>query len=197
MTTLTKKLAFSGVAVALAAITSNIRFFKLPMGGSVSLMSMLFICLVGCWFGLVWGMAAGVAFGLLQFVFDPYFLSVPQFFCDYIFSFASLGLAGFVHHVGALKKHPLRLQIGYLVGVFFRWVFAVISGVVFFASYAAEAGFDNPFLYSAVYNGSYIFAEAIITVIVISLPPVSKAINRISYPLLDSSSSASSSSSGA
>ena len=179
MNPLTKKIAFSGVAVALSAVASNIRLFHLPMGGAVTLFSMLFICLIGYWFGIVWGMAAGTALGLLTFLFDPYFLSIPQFICDYILAFASLGLAGIVN-VTPLKYSPLKLQIGYVIGVFFRWIFAVISGVVFFATYAADAGFDNPFAYAAMYNGSFIGVEAVLTLIVISLPPVKKAINRIS-----------------
>ena len=34
-------------------------------------------------------------------------------------------------------------------------------------------------VYSLAYNGSYIFAEGIITLIIISIPSVSKALNHI------------------
>lgn len=42
-----KQLVFSSMAVALALVTSMIKLFKLPMGGSVTLLSMLFIVLIG------------------------------------------------------------------------------------------------------------------------------------------------------
>lgn len=178
MNQLTRKLAFSGVAVALASVTAYIRFLKLPMGGTITMFSMLFICLVGYWFGIAWGMAAGVAFGLVQFIIDPFFLSIPQFVCDYILAFASLGLAG-VAKLKPLKSFKYNLQAGYIIGVIFRWLFAVISGVAFFSSYAAEAGFDNAFLYSAAYNGIYVAVEAALTLIIISIPPVTRAITRV------------------
>ena len=42
----TKQLVFSAVAVALAMVCSMIKFADLPMGGSVTLFSMLFIVLI-------------------------------------------------------------------------------------------------------------------------------------------------------
>ncbi|MDE7207323.1 MAG: energy-coupled thiamine transporter ThiT, partial [Lachnospiraceae bacterium] len=36
-----------------------------------------------------------------------------------------------------------------------------------------------PLPYSLVYNGIYVFAEAIVTIIVIMLPPVKSAIHRV------------------
>ena len=46
-----KRLAFCAMGIALAFITSYIRFLKLPMGGTITLFSMLFIVLVGYWYG--------------------------------------------------------------------------------------------------------------------------------------------------
>ena len=43
----TKQLVFSAVAMALAMITSFLKLFDAPMGGSVTLFSMLFICCIG------------------------------------------------------------------------------------------------------------------------------------------------------
>lgn len=47
-----KQLAFSAMAITLATVTSMIKLFDMPMGGSVTLLSMLFICLIGYWYGL-------------------------------------------------------------------------------------------------------------------------------------------------
>ena len=43
----TKQLVFSAAAMALAMVTSEIKLIDMPMGGSVTLCSMLFICLIG------------------------------------------------------------------------------------------------------------------------------------------------------
>ena len=47
--------------------------------------------------------------------------------------------------------------------------------VIFFAVYTPEF-FNSAVLYSLAYNAAYIGAEGIITIIVIMLPPVKKAI---------------------
>ena len=169
-----RQLAFSAMAVALAMLASMIKLFSLPMGGSVTLLSMLFITLIGSWFGLSGGIACGVAYGLLQLFLDPYIISVPQLLCDYILAFGALGLSGlFSQSVNSYRR-------GYIAGILGRFVFSVLSGVVFFASYAPSAGiFSNPLLYSAAYNGSYIAAEGILTLIILSLPPVKHAIEAV------------------
>ena len=43
----TKQLVFSALSLALAFVLSYIQPYKLPWGGSVTLCSMLFICLIG------------------------------------------------------------------------------------------------------------------------------------------------------
>ena len=47
-----KQLACCAMAMALAFITSYIKIFSLPWGGSVTLCSMLFIVLVANWYGV-------------------------------------------------------------------------------------------------------------------------------------------------
>lgn len=91
----TKKLVFSAMGIALAMVTSYIKVWEMPMGGSITLMSMLFICLIGYWFGPKYGLLAGAAYGLLQFIVDPYMLTIPQVILDYPLAFGALGLSGF------------------------------------------------------------------------------------------------------
>ena len=73
-----RQLAFCAMAVALAYVTSFIKPFKLPYGGSVTLLSMLFIVLVANWYGVRAGVLVGFAYGMLQFLQEPYVLSVLQ-----------------------------------------------------------------------------------------------------------------------
>ena len=166
-----KKLVFSAMGIALAMVTSYIKVWEMPMGGSVTLLSMLFISLIGYWFGPKYGILTGAAYGILQFVIDPYFLSVPQLLFDYPFAFGALGLSGLFHD----RKYGL--QIGYAVGVMGRFVFSTLSGVMFFAAYAPEG--MNPWVYSSLYQGSYLGTEGIITLVLLSMPPVVKALDTV------------------
>lgn len=166
-----KLVAFCAVALALATVTSMIKVFEMPMGGSITLFSMLFITLIGYWFGPAVGLITGIAYGLLQLILGPYIISLPQLLVDYPFAFGALGLSGFFSQ----KKNGLL--IGYIVGIFGRFVFAVLSGVIFFGMYAPEN--MSPFTYSIAYNGSYIFAEGLVTVIILMIPAVSNAMKQV------------------
>lgn len=168
----TKQLVFSAVAMALAMVTSMLKLFEMPLGGSVTPLSMLFIVLIGYWYGPKAGLMIGFAYGLLQFILDPVFYSIPQMIVDYPLAFGALGVSGFFFQ----KKYGL--QIGYIVGIFARFVFAWLSGVLFFAAYAEGSGMSAP-VYSMVYNGSYIFTEGILTLVLISIPPVAKALLQV------------------
>lgn len=168
----TKQLAYAAAAIALAMVTSMIKLFSLPMGGSVTLFSMLFIVLIGHWYGPAAGIATGAAYGLLQFAIEPYLFTIPQVIVDYPLAFGALGLSGF------FWKKKGGLIAGYIAGVTGRFLFAFLSGWIFFGSYGADYGMSGP-AYSLAYNGSYIYAEAALALVVISLPPVRKALEQI------------------
>ncbi len=168
----TKQLVFSSMAVALAIVTSFLKLVKFPMGGSITLFSMLFITLIGYWYGLRVGLTAAIAYGFLQLIIDPYIISVPQLICDYVLAFGALGLSGF------FSKSRYGMLKGYVVGVLGRYFFAFLSGLIFFGSYAADWNM-TPVVYSLTYNGIYLASEAALTVIVIFLPPVAKGLDRI------------------
>lgn len=164
----TKQLTYSAVALALAVVCSMIKFANLPMGGSCTLCSMLFVTLIGYWFGPYVGLTSAFAYGLLQFIIEPVFYTIPQMFLDYLLAFGALGLSGFFSD----RKHGL--QLGYITGVIGRYIFTVISGVVFFGAYAPEG--TPAIVYSLGYNATYIVPEAVVTLIIISIPAVTKAL---------------------
>ena len=167
-----KQIAFSGVAIALGSVTSMIKLFEFPMGGAMTLFSMLFVTLVGYWYGTRMGITAAVAYGLLQLILGPYIINPVQPIVDYILAFGALGLSG------VFSKSKNGLVKGYILGVIGRYFFAFLSGVIFFSSSAAEYGFTGffgPALYSLVYNGIYIGAEAAITLVLLAIKPVRNA----------------------
>ena len=167
-----KQLTFSAMAIALAMVTSMLKLWDMPMGGSVTLFSMLFIVLIGNWYGLGVGLTTGLAYGILQLVIDPYIISFPQMLLDYIFAFGALGLSGI------FSKSKYGLIKGYIAAILGRFVFSTLSGYIFFPTFMPEF-FDNAMVYSACYNGAYIGAEALLTLVLISLPPVNKALAHV------------------
>ena len=167
----TRHLTFCAAAIALAVVTSNIKIFHLPTGGSVTLFSMLFITLTGYWYGPKTGILAAIAYGILQIVIDPYILYPLQVLVDYVLAFGALGLSGFFWK----SKHGLIK--GYLAGICGRYVFAVLSGWLFFGSMAWDGWGALP--YAIVYNAAYIFSEGALTIVLLAVPAVSKGLAHV------------------
>ena len=166
-----KILVFSAMCIALASITSMIKVFEFPTGGSITLASTLFAVLPGYFFGPVVGIVAGFAYGVLQFILGPYILTPVQVFLDYGLAFAAFGLSGF------FANQKYGLYKGYIVACIGRWFFAFLSGWIFFGEYAWE-GWDA-MTYSAVYNIIYIVGEAFVVLVLISIPALGNAIQRV------------------
>ncbi len=170
----TKQVVFCAMSMALAFVTSYMKIFTLPWGGSVTLCSMLFIVLVANWYGVKTGVLVGFAYGILQFVQEPFVLSFFQVCCDYILAFAALGAAGF------FIKSPSGLVKGYMAAVLARGVFHSLGGYLYWMQYMPD-NFPKTLasVYPIVYNYSYLLAEGALTVILISIPAVSKALNQV------------------
>lgn len=170
-----RHLAFCAMALALAFVTSYIKPIpQMPYGGSVTLLSMLFIVLVGNWYGTKTGILVGLAYGMLQFLQEPYFLTLFQVCCDYVFAFAALGLSGL------FRSRKNGLLVGYIVAVLARGFFHSLGGYLYWMDYMPE-NFPESLkaVYPIVYNYSYLLVEGILTVIVIRIPAVAGALERV------------------
>ena len=161
-----RRLVEIGFAVALVAVLSNIRVYKLPQGGSITAGSLVPIFYIALRWGGKAGLLAGVLAGAVNYILEPFFVHPAQVLLDYPVAFGLLGLAGF------FQRSPV---IGIVVGGLGRFLAHFISGVVFFASYAPEG--TSPAVYSAVYNGSYMLPEVIISIVLTLL--VLRAMQRI------------------
>ena len=161
-----KSLALCSVLVGLAAALGMIKLLHLPYGGSITLLSMLACTLCGYYCGLAKGLTSGLALGLLNLVLGGYVIHPVQLILDYFLAYTALGLSGLTH------KWKNGLIAGYVIGVSGRFVCSFLSGYIFFAEYAPEG--MNPIVYSFVYNFICFGVEAIITVIILSIPAVNK-----------------------
>jgi len=146
-------LAELAVAVALSAVLGLVKVYRLPQGGSITAGSMVPILFVALRWGAGPGILAGVATGLVNYLIEPVFVHPVQFLLDYPVAFGALGLAGLFRSIPWL---------GVVVGGGGRFVAHFLSGVVFFAQYAPKG--MSPVVYSAVYNGSYMLPEVVISV---------------------------------
>lgn len=169
-----RQLVYCSAAIALAYLTSYIRLIDMPWGGSVTLCSMLFITLIGYWYGIKAGIMAGLAYGILQFLQQPYVLSGFQVCCDYIFAFAALGMSGI------FKNSKNGLIKGYLFGAFLRGVFHSIGGYLYWMEYMPD-NFPQMLasIYPIAYNYAYIGLEALLTTAILSVPSMRRAMNYI------------------
>ena len=153
-----KLLAEVAVTVALGTVLSNIKVYQMPYGGSLTLASMVPLFLLSMRRGPYVGVFAGAVHGMVQLALQPYILTPVQVIIDYPLPFACIGLAGF------FKKIPL---LGVVVGIAGRFLSHFVSGVVFWYMYTPEG--MTAVVYSAVYNGSYLIGELIISAIVVYL----------------------------
>jgi len=157
----TKILAEMAVAIALGTVLSFLKFSIWAQGGSVTAGSMVPILWFSFRRGAKMGIAAGVVYGFVQLLQEPFIVHPAQVLLDYPLAFGALGLSGLFEN---------REPLGVSVGIGGRFLAHFISGVIFFAIYAPDVYLGvnigaNAYLYSALYNGTYLVPELVISLI--------------------------------
>lgn len=168
-----RSLSFAAVCVALSFALSYVRIFKMPMGGSITVASMLPLMLFSYIFGARKGIIAGLILGILQAVQDPWILHPAQFLLDYPVAFASIGLAGCIKGFNILNKNArAQFTLGAVVAGGFRFLAHFFSGAFAFGSYGASyaeqfaiPALSNEFLYSFIYQTLYVIPEILIVIV--------------------------------
>lgn len=157
------------VAIALAAvldlISKSLPLPRLPYGGSISLRA-LPILIIALRHGARAGATAGGGYGVVDFLIHPVFVHPVQLLLDYPIALGVLGCAGWVWG-GRKALSRTRLVLGILVACGLRFAAHFVSGVVFFGQFA-PAG-QPLWLYSLLYNGSYMVPETIILILLVQL----------------------------
>lgn len=200
-----RTLIIAEVALAIAlAVVLNFLQIRLPVniaGGSINL-SMLPIALVALRRGMVAGAVAGAAFGCLDLLIEPFILVPIQVLLDYPVPYLLFGLG-----VGAFSKLYNKLTskegaagagrfiaggsavvlAALICGGLLRLATHTVSGVVFFAEYAADFFATNPtllvagpvdsglnvWIYSVGYNSLYIVPSLVcVGILLLIIAPV-------------------------
>ena len=180
----------AAVMIALATVLSLIKVYKLPWGGSITLLSMLPICMFSIKYGVVRGLFVSFGYAVVQVLLDlgevlswgltPGTL-IACFALDYILAYTVIGVAGMFR----TKKLPGWIA-GTVIALALRFAAHFLSGVLIWHSFGdLWDGFstENEFIYSALYNGSYMLPEIIFTVIgaviLFSVPQTKKILSPV------------------
>ena len=178
----------SAIFIALATILSFLPVYEMPMGGSVTMASMLPILFIGIKFGPKWGMGSSLVYMLIQLaqalikgnVFIYCVGAGAVIICalfDYVVPFSILGLSFVAAPKKGEKLNVVKVLVTFGILIFIRFLCHFITGMVIWKQWAPEG--MGPFLYSLSYNGSYMLPELVLTLIVASFLISSKQIEKL------------------
>lgn len=164
------RLTRCAVLIALASVLSLAKIYTLPLEGSVTLFSMLPICMIAFMYGTKWALGCSFIYSLIQLALDlgvvlswgltPISL-IGAFLFDYIIPFTGLGLAGVFR---GKNMGQWGIYLGTTLAMTLRFISHLVSGTIIFDAWMPE-GWSNPFIYSVCYNGSFMLPELILTCI--------------------------------
>ena len=168
--------------VALATVLSMIKLYEAPLGGSVTLLSMLPVSVLSIRLGLKWGLTGGFLYAMIQMFLDlgkviswgltPAAL-IGCIIFDYLLAFTVIGLAGAFRSMGRIG-----MILGIALALFGRFCSHLVSGTVIFDVWMPE-GWGNPFIYSVAYNGAYMLPELVFTVAAVMILTRTPAFRRV------------------
>lgn len=182
-------MAECAVLISLSTVLSMFRLFPLPLGGAVTPLSMLPVCMIPVRHGPKWGFASAFLYSLIQLLLGittdgvlawgltPGMLLGCLGF-DYLLAYTVLGFAGAFRHRGIGG-----VAAGFALAFSLRFASHFLSGYIIFTNLEQWALFgrvfeSRPALYSAAYNACYMLPELVFTllaVILLSRLPVVRA----------------------
>ena len=147
--------------LALTIVLHQLRIFHMPQGGSVTLGAMVPLLFLTYRYGAGIGCLAGFVYGVINLMQDAFIVHPLQVLFDYPLPYMALAIAAAV---------PGRIYLGAALAFTARFLYHYISGVVFFGSYAPPD--TSPYLYSLVFNATYLVPEAVICLLLLRILPV-------------------------
>jgi len=162
---------FGALAYLLDLLAGVLSLQIWPQGGAITI-SMVPVFIMAFRWGIKGGILSGFILGLLQIVTGTFWGIDPvQIFLDYIVAFTSLGFAGIVARQVATsakrdetKKLVMYVTIASFIGCLLRFLAHYTAGIIYF-DYLAPEG-QPVWLYSLLYNGSFMLPSFVIATIV-------------------------------
>ena len=178
------------ILLALSVALSYVKFLSLPFDGSITLFSMLPVCLVAIKYGTKWGLGTAFCFSWFQILQGGVFgwgltptMLISSLILDYIVAYTVLGFAGMLR-----KKGYFGLLGGIAAVCLLRFLVHFLAGVILWANFEQFEAFgqiiqNNPVLYSICYNGVYMLPETVLTVavaaIVLKIPQIKRIVTTV------------------
>ena len=147
--------------LALTIVLHQLRIYHMPQGGSVTLGAMVPLLFLTYRYGAGIGCLAGFVYGMINLMQDAFIVHPLQVLFDYPLPYMALAIAAAV---------PGRIYLGAALAFAARFLCHYISGVVFFGSYAPPD--TSPYLYSLIFNATYLVPEAVICLLLLRILPV-------------------------
>ena len=152
------------------AMSIGLSYLKIPIGlsfggfgGSIDLV-MIPLIVAACRWGLGWGLGAGLVFGTLKFFFaGGSAINWESMLLDYSVAYMFVGFAGLI------RRKPVKMWLAALIGCFGRFLIHFLSGITIYAEYMEDIfglTMTKTWIYSALYNGSYMLPNTILAVAV-------------------------------
>ena len=187
-----RKLVTCAMLIAIATVLTFAVIYKSPFDGSVTVLSMLPIVLIGYLYGVKWGFGSALVFGVLKVIvsmgsvaklfmpdsYHAWWKALIICLLDYVLAYTVLGVASLFRKIG---KPSAALGIGAFVATTCRYIIHVISGAIFYGSYAdwffgelgetgtyvleKYSGASLSIVYSLIYNAIYMIPEIVMTTV--------------------------------
>ena len=203
-----KKLLCTFILLALFSGLSAVKVFMLPDGGSVTYFSFLFLWLVTYFFGFKYGFVVGATIfaaarlGVDHLAGESIKWESMVIILEYVLGCGAFCLGGLLEKMeGFMKKlsafleklgvepdsslvrgdktEPIKLKLGYAIGILGLFILYVISAVCFYEwgprGFSDNLILDN-LIYCIIYDASYLAIEGIFTVLLLCIPSVCEII---------------------
>lgn len=163
-----RALCEGAIMLALALVLNWVSkpiFANMPNGGSVTL-GMFPILLYAHRWGVGRGLIMGLGYGLIDMIFDGgYAWGWQSMLLDYLLAYTALGLGGL------FRGKAWGIFPGIAVGCLARFAVHHLSGITIYkilvpTEVAGFGVFQNPHLYSLVYNGVYMVPNTLIALVI-------------------------------
>lgn len=172
--------------IALAIVLGMIVIYEGPFGGSVTLFSMVPLLLISFRHGIKWGLGCGFVYSVVNMFLGIKNLAyiptawgiIATIFLDYIIAFTVIGIAGMTRNIKLMKNTAANSLIntfgGSFIALTIRFVCHLVSGAVIWYSLTQGWYADDPthivhkygpWMYSLVYNATFMIPEIVLTLI--------------------------------
>ena len=171
----TRQLVESALMIAVAVVLNEVLKIPSPLGGGLTVVSMLPLVIISHRHGAAWGLFTAFVFSLIELLFglknigyaDSTVMAIGIMFLDYILAYSVIGLSGI------FGKSRSAVAIGIAVTFTLRFICHWVAGAWIWGVWMPDEymgmTMTNPWIYSALYNGWYMAAELVLTELVAML----------------------------